>query len=134
MQLLTLFTTMACAMFYPTVNEQRLLLAEHNIAETPYILGISVPPPDVTHITVMEYDKLLWEGIAQGTFAIGEVHQAVKFYENGHYVGQIVPEPTTITTLLFGTILTWTAKRRHAAKTKRAGSTRENTIAHDTTS
>ena len=89
----------------PTVDGNRVSLPYTHDA-IPYVLGISVPPPDVAHITITQGDTL-FDGYASGEVGVGVVtgYDPVLFYEDGRYVGCIVPEPATISMLIFGTLL-----------------------------
>ena len=90
--------------FYPTIDGQRQTLPYIEM-EYPYVLGISVPPPDLTHITVTHNDLLYFSGDCQGTFDLGVIESGVVTMTDGDKSYTIVPEPVTITTLLFGTLL-----------------------------
>ena len=85
------------AFFYPTIDGAREELP-YIQAEIPYLLGISVPPPSVIDITVMQGIEQIYSGQAMGTFDIMQITSLIPvlFYEDGVYVGQVVPEPASI--------------------------------------
>ena len=90
--------------FYPTIDGQRQTLPYIEV-EYPYVLGISVPPPDLTFITVTHNGLPYFAEDCQGTFTLGEISQGIVTMTDGYKNYTIVPEPVTITTLLFGTLL-----------------------------
>jgi len=96
MTALSLILSVATAFFMPTVDGRRQTNPV-TYADLPYVLGVSVPPPNVTDITVIQ-DGLLWSGLSQGTFSIGTITSStpVLLYEDGVLEYTIVPEPVTI--------------------------------------
>ena len=96
MTALSLILSISSAFFHPTIDGARQTDA-YIYADLPYILGISVPPPNVTDIPVLQ-DGLLWSGLSQGTFSIGTITSStpVLLYEDGVLEYTIVPEPVTI--------------------------------------
>ena len=88
--------------FHPTIDGQRVELP-NTVAETPYMLGISVPPPDLTLVTVTHNDLLYYMDYCQGTIELGWINSGVVELEGGGYHYQIVPEPSTL--LLLSSLL-----------------------------
>ena len=84
-------TCSAMLAFHPTIDGARQSLGT-TYTETPYVLGVSVPPPDHTELLITQGDMTLFVGEAWGTFTIQEItkQEPVLFYEYGNYVGQIV--------------------------------------------
>ena len=91
--------------FMPTIDGARQT-SPYIETDLPYVLGISVPPPDATCITVIQ-DGLLWQGLAQGTFTIGTITDTLPIYIYSDNLLQytIVPEPVTMCHLLAGIFL-----------------------------
>ena len=84
----------------PTIDGQRQELP-YIEADLPYVLGISVAPPNSADITVIQ-DTILWQGISQGTFDICTItsYEPVLLYGDGLLQYTIVPEPTTLLLLI----------------------------------
>jgi len=96
MTALSLILSVIPAFFHPTIDGARQT-DTYIYADLPYILGISVPPPDATCITVIQ-DGLLWSGLSQGTFDICTITNStpVLLYEDGVLEYTIIAEPVTI--------------------------------------
>jgi hypothetical protein len=95
-----------CQFFHPTIDGARYSLP-YIEAEVPYVLGISVPPPDLTFVEIIQGNTVYYSDYCQGTFTITTITDElpVQFYDGtGNYLGQIVPEPVTIITMLIGTL------------------------------
>ena len=104
MTALSLILSVTTAFFMPTIDGQRQTNPV-TYADLPYVLGISVPPPNATCITVIQ-DGLLWSGLGQGTFTIGTITSStpILLYEDGVLEYTIVPEPISIAFIAFGTL------------------------------
>ena len=89
--------TVTMCQFYPTIDGARVDLP-YTVDSVPWVLGISVPPPSVIDITVMQGIEQIYSGRASGTFDIMQITSPIPvlFYEDGVYVGQVVPEPASI--------------------------------------
>ena len=98
--------------FMPTIDGARQTLP-YIETDLPYVLGISVPPPDVTCITVIQ-DGLLWQGLAQGTFTIGTITDTLPIYIYSDNLLQytIVPEPASLLICLCGVHMLRTCRRK----------------------
>ena len=97
--------------FMPTIDGQRQTLP-YIEAEFPYMLGISISPPDLTFITVIQGNTLYIDDYCQGTFDIGVITSSdpVLLYGDGLLQYTIVPELSTICTLLF--VTPWLRRKR----------------------
>ena len=104
MTILFLFIASVCFGWYPTVDGQRVQL--DYITTAPYHLGLSSPPGEIVDIKSIQSGLTLFEidGFTGTNFNLYTVtgYDPVSFYENGAYVGTIVPEPATILLLLSG--------------------------------
>jgi hypothetical protein len=103
--ILMLSSVLACP-FYPTIDGQRIEL--DYTTQYPYDLGISVCPNYDVDLTIVWGNINLELDNYTGTdwkLAYIDSYEPVLFYEDGQYIGQIIPEPVTIITLLFGTLL-----------------------------
>ena len=92
-----MLTLMLCSVlcWMPTIDGQRQF-DTYIEADLPYCLGLSVPPPSIADITVIQ-DTILWQGISQGTFDICTItsYEPVLLYGDGLLQYEIVPEPST---------------------------------------
>lgn len=96
------------AMFawYPTIDGQRVQLDAQ--AQNPYWLGVSCPPREIIDCTAFQGHSRLFDlddftGTDWYLYRV-TLPEPVKFYSEGNYVGQIVPEPVTFLMVLFGTM------------------------------
>jgi len=111
----TMITLLLCALSWlPTVNEQRV---GFGYQEPPYWLGVSMMPNEVVNVQAFVDGEELFR-ITHGTdwkLAWIDSYEPVEFYEDGKYVGQIVPEP--LTAFLFGGLYGCfgLARKRHNA-------------------
>jgi len=93
--------------FYPTIDGQRTQLDAE--AEIPYWLGVSVPPPSIVDCEAYQGGELLFNlddfGGTDRYLARITLPDPVLFYQDGEYLGRIVPEPATLL-ILTGLLVT----------------------------
>ena len=85
--------------FYPTIDGRRQVAA-YIEADYPYLLGVSVPPPDLIKITITLDDVLYFDGYCQGMISFGVIESGIIDMSGGGQQFTIVPEPTTFALLL----------------------------------
>ncbi len=96
---------MSLLTWMPTVNHRRVDFGVQE--ETPYWLGVSVPPFEVVDITAVQNNNVLFS-IGEGTHTFlyyVENDAPILFYENGVFVGEIVPEPNMFILFSLGVFL-----------------------------
>ena len=99
----TLLITVMLA-WMPTVDGGRVNFGAY---EVPYWLGVSIPPYEDVYVAAFQNNELLFV-IGEGTDTFlyyVEKEDPILFYENGEYVGQLIPEPNSMILFSFGLYL-----------------------------
>ena len=106
--MIQLILSIAMSTIIPYVDGQRWTF--DLVPDTPYTLGYYAPDPVEMNVfefnqQTFEYDLVYGNTVSGLNLDLMEINQRVRIYEGQEFVGEIVPEPCTLSFLITGVFL-----------------------------